>query len=193
MADRNIMNSLEDTRRQQSSESFAPTLFHRHNRPLHALLLENQPWFCARDLGRLIGWPLNERTLRKLDADQHRLITLEYHSGPESELMVSESGLYALLVHHYHAENRGLRQWITNEVVPVLRGEALAFDDRSPNLSLLQWPGLSVSLLHWRSEPWIRLRDMPMMLPHPCMQIESGSQRVGRPWWRAAWDGLRSG
>ncbi len=170
-----------------------PTLFHRHNRPLHALLLENQPWFCARDLGRLIGWPVNERTLRKLDADQHRLITLDYPTGPESELMVSESGLYALLVHHYHAENRGLRQWITNEVVPVLRGEALPFDDRSPSLSLLQWPGLSVSLLHWRSEPWIRLRDMPMMLPHPRMQVESGAQRIGRPWWRVAWDGLRLG
>jgi prophage antirepressor-like protein len=107
--------------------------------------------------------------------------------------MVSESGLYALLVHHYHAENRGLRQWITNEVMPVLWGEALPFDDRSPNLSLLQWPGLSVSLLHWRSEQWIRLRDMPMMLPHPRMQVESGSRRVGRPWWRVAWDGLRLG
>ncbi|CAM3192642.1 hypothetical protein PSFL111601_11100 [Pseudomonas floridensis] len=36
-----------------------PTLFHRHNRPLQALLLKHQPWFSARDLGRLIGWPLN--------------------------------------------------------------------------------------------------------------------------------------
>jgi prophage antirepressor-like protein len=186
------MQNLNSPTLRRQHEAITPTLFHRHNRPLHVLLLENQPWFCARDLGRLIGWPLNERTLRKLDADQHRLIILEYHSGPESELMVSESGLYALLVHHYHAENRGLRQWITNEVVPVLRGEALPLNDDAPNLSLLQWPGLSVSLLHWQSEPWIRLRDMPMMLPHPRVQVESVSRRAGgRPWWRAAWHGLR--
>lgn len=180
------MQNLTPSNPRRQHESLTPTLFHRHNRPLHALLLENQPWFCARDLGRLIGRPLNERTLRKLDADQHRLITLDYPTSPESELMVSESGLYAMLVHHYHAENRGLRQWITNEVVPVLRGEALPFDDRSPNLSLLQWPGLSVCLLHWRSEPWIRLRDMPMMLPHSQMQVESASRAVGKTWWRAA-------
>lgn len=187
------MPNLESPCPRRQFHALTPTLFHRHNRPLHALLLENQPWFSARDLGRLMGWPLNERTVRKLDTDQHRVITLGYSSGAESELMVSESGVYALLVHHYHAENRGLRQWITSEVVPVLRGEALPFDDRSPNLSLLQWPGLSVSLLHWQSEPWIRLRDMPMMLPHPRMQVESQSRRVGRRWWRAAWDGLRLG
>ncbi|RMM38502.1 hypothetical protein ALQ80_02691 [Pseudomonas coronafaciens pv. oryzae] len=58
----------------------------------------------------MIGWPLNERTLRKLDADQHRMITLDLHGEAEPELMVSESGAYAIMVHHYHAENRGLRQ-----------------------------------------------------------------------------------
>lgn len=165
----------------QSSTILAtPTLFHRRNRPLHAFLFENQPWLCARDLGRLIGWPINERTVRKLDADQHRVMTLEYPPGAASELMVSKSGVYAMLVHHYHAENRGLRQWITNDVVPALRGEATAVDGPSPNLSVLQWPGLSVSLLHWQSEPWIRLRDMPMILPHS-MQAESGMSRVDRP------------
>lgn len=107
--------------------------------------------------------------------------------------MVSESGVYAMLVHHYHAENRGLRQWITNDVVPALRGEAVAADDPSPNLSVLQWPGLSVSLLHWQSEPWIRLRDMPMMLPHSQVQAESGARRGGRPWWQAACERLRLG
>ncbi|WP_459199947.1 BRO-N domain-containing protein, partial [Pseudomonas tremae] len=136
---------------------YTPTPFHRHNRQLLALLLENQPWFSARDLGRMIGWPLNERTLRKLDADQHRMITLDLHGEAQPELMVSESGTYAMMVHHYHAENRGLRQW----------------------------PGLSVSMLHWHSEPWIRLRDMPRVLAHPQMQVEARPHRLAKSWWRA--------
>lgn len=185
------MTNLNPPMPRRQPKPFQPTLFYRHNRPLHALLLENQPWFCARDLGRLIGWPLNERTVRKLDADQHRVMTLDYPSGAASELMVSESGVYAMLVHHYHAENRGLRQWITHDVVPALRGEAVAVDDPSPNLSMLQWPGLSVSLLHWQSEPWIRLRDMPMMLPYSQVQAVSGVRRAGRPWWQAACERLR--
>ncbi len=29
-----------------------PSIFTRHKLPLHALLIQNQPWFCARDLSR---------------------------------------------------------------------------------------------------------------------------------------------
>ncbi|KPY99787.1 BRO-N domain-containing protein [Pseudomonas syringae] len=179
--------------RREVCAGFTPTPFHRHNRQLLALLLENQPWFSARDLGRMIGWPLNERTLRKLDADQHRMITLDLHGEAQSELMVSESGAYAMMVHHYHAENRGLRQWLTHVVVPALRDGQVPFDDCTPNLSMLQWPGLSVSLLHWHSEPWIRLRDMPMLLAHPQMQVEGRPRSLGRPWWRAVLPASRLG
>ncbi|QHF04503.1 phage antirepressor protein [Pseudomonas asturiensis] len=178
---------------QAETHAYVTTLFHRHNRQLKALLLEHQPWFSARDLGRLIGWPLNERTLRKLDADQYRVMTLEKHSGPEPELMVTESGAYAMLVHHYHAENRGLRQWLTHEVVATLRDGEVSFDDHAPHLSMLQWPGLSVNVLHWQSEPWIRLRDMPVMLSHPQMQAQSAPRQLSRPWWRSALPVFRVG
>ena len=163
-----------------------PTTFLRHNRQLRALLLESQVWFCARDVSRLIGWPLDERTTRKLDADQRRVVTLITHYGLAEELMLSESGLYTMLVHHHHAENRGLRQWVTNEVVPALRDEQLPPTHSSPCLSFLQWPGLSVSMLHWQSEPWIRLRDMPRLLPHAELRGDVGLRRVRAPWWRVA-------
>jgi hypothetical protein len=73
-------------------DAITSTTFHRHNRPLRTLLLESQVWFCARDMGRLMGWPLNERTTRKLDADQRRVMTLVDSCGEAEELMVSESG-----------------------------------------------------------------------------------------------------
>lgn len=60
-------------------DTLVPTVFSRHNLSLHALLLENQPWFCARDLGRLMGWYLDERTTRKLDEDQRRTVNILFH------------------------------------------------------------------------------------------------------------------
>ncbi len=159
--------------------TFAPTIFIRHHRQLRALILENQAWFCARDLSKLISWPLNERTTFKLDPDQRRTLWLESHGECESELMVSESGVYALLVHHYHPEQRGLRRWITNEVVAALRDAPPSSDEQlAPVLSVLQWPGLSMSVLHWQNEPWVRLRDMPQVLAVP----EAG--KAGGSWWR---------
>ena len=38
----------------------------------------------------------------------------------QNTLMLSESGAYALLLYHYHPENRNLRQWLTHEVVPAM-------------------------------------------------------------------------
>lgn len=178
--------------RQPITEALVPTTFHRHHRPLRTVLLESQVWFCARDFSRLMSWPLNERTTRKLDEDQRRVVLLGAHYGAEEELMVSESGIYEMLVYHCHAEKRALRRWITNEVVPCVR-DGVPLNDNAPSLSLLQWPELSVCLLNWRSEPWIRLRDMPRLLPHGQLPEDSVRGKERLSWWRAVWRGVGFG
>lgn len=161
-------------------DPFSPTVFTRQKQPLHALLLENQPWFCARDLGRLMGWYLDERTTRKLDEDQRKIIKLLFHGQPEEMLMISESGAYALLVYHYTPGNRLLRSWLTHEVVPTLRDERQSRTVERPLLSMLDWPEMSLNLLHWQDEGWIRLRDMPYLLVNRTYRREAAKT----PWWR---------
>ncbi len=162
------------------SEVITPAVFNRHNLALHALLLENQPWFCARDIGRLMGVHLCDRMVNKLDKDQHRILWIDYYRQPEKQLMLSESGVYALLVYHYVPGNRLLREWITNQVVPALRDAEPSENTDRPMLSLLDWPEMSLSLLHWRDEGWIRLRDMPYLLNDQ----SQGRARAAKPWWR---------
>lgn len=152
------------------SDPCSVTVFSRHNLSLHALLIENQPWFSARDFGRLMGFHLNDRVVNKLDSDQRRVMWIEYFREPEQHLMLSESGVYALLVYHYVPGNRLLREWLTNEVVPTLRDAADSGDSNRPMLSLLDWPEMSLSLLHWQDEGWIRLRDMPYLLRNQTYQ-----------------------
>jgi prophage antirepressor-like protein len=162
------------------SDPFPVTVFSRHNLILHALLLENQPWFCARDFGRLMGLHLNDRVVSKLDEDQRHTLLIDYHGQPEKRLMISESGAYALLVYHYAPGNRLLREWLTHQVVPALRDAGPSKNADRPMLSLLDWPEMSLSLLHWQDEGWIRLRDMPYLL------IGRTRRHVPavKPWWR---------
>ena len=164
------------------TDPYTPTIFTRHNLPLHALLLENQPWFCARDLGRLMGFHLNDRVVSKLDKDQHRFLWIEYYRQPDKQLMLSESGVYALLVYHYVPSNRLLREWLTHQVVPALRDAASSESSDRPMLSFLNWPEKSVSLLHWQDESWIRLRDMPHLLQDQPQRRAT----VAKIWWRKA-------
>ncbi|BBP75686.1 phage antirepressor [Pseudomonas sp. Ost2] len=158
------------------TEHFEPTRFPRHNRFLHALMLESQAWFSALDLGRLMGLHLDERLTRKLDSDQHRLLLLNYHAKIQKTLMISESGVYALMVYHHIPENQHLRRWLTHEVIPTLRNLSTAAAEQGPALSSLQWAGRSVSLLHWQNEPWVKWRDMPVLMqPVEQASVQSSS------------------
>jgi prophage antirepressor-like protein len=78
--------------------------------------------------------------------------------------MVSESGMYALLVHHFVPENRNLRQWLSNEVIPSLRDAKSEPVENLPSLSSLNWAGVSVPLLHYQHHAWIKWRDMPELM-----------------------------
>lgn len=172
----------ETPHRSVTRDPFNPTIFTRHNLHLHALLLENQPWFCARDIGRLMGVHLSDRMVSKLDKDQHRFLWIEYYRQPDKQLMLSESGVYALLVYHYVPSNRLLREWLTHQVVPALRDAAYSENSDRPMLSFLNWPEKSVSLLHWHDESWIRLRDMPYLLQDQPQRRAT----VAKTWWRKA-------
>lgn len=161
-------------------DPYVPTAFTRHNLHLHALLLENQPWFSARDIGRLMGVHLSDRMVSKLDKDQRRVLWIEYFRQPDKQLMLSESGVYALLVYHYVPGNRLLREWLTHQVVPALRDAEQSEHSDRPMLSLLDWPQMSLSMLHWQGEGWIRLCDMPYLL----LDHTQHRMPVVKPWWR---------
>lgn len=178
---------LPITKKVVTPEPSIAVVFTRHNLHLHSLLLENQPWFCARDLGRLMGCYLDERTTRKLDDDQRQSLRLLFHGQPEEMLMISESGAYALLVYHYAPGNRLLRNWLTHEVVPILRDERQPRTMERPLLSMLDWPQMSLNLLHWQDEGWIRLRDMPYLLVNRTYRREPAKT----PWWRKVAQTLR--
>jgi prophage antirepressor-like protein len=165
-----------------------PHVFTRHKLQLHALLLQNQPWFSARDLGRFLRLYLDDRAVRKLDPDQRQSAQMLIHGRIENTLLISESGVYALLIYHYCPEHRALREWLTHDVVPALRDAEQPTSTERPILSLLNWPEMSLSLLHWNNQPWIRLQDVPQMLP----SAEQTQRPVNVPWWKKASRALHS-
>lgn len=159
-------------------------IFIRHHRQLRALLLENQAWFCLQDTARLMGKALDERATWKLDPDQRRTAWLNANGECTQQLLISESGLFAMLVHHYVPENRALRHWLTHEVLPTLRDKT---EQALPSMSSMRWSGSSVGLLEWQSDYWVRLRDLPELIAKP---VDTRGERKPSRFsglWRAAW------
>ncbi|WP_280325306.1 BRO family protein [Pseudomonas sp. BN102] len=153
---------------QPDAEVLIPALFTRHRRQLRALLLDGEPWFAVSDLARLMNHaPLNERAQRNLDEDQLQAAWLRNSHGEfQRELLISESGVYAVLILYYHPENRCIRQWITQHVIPRLREEE-RFDAQHPYREVIQWQERDIEVLHWQGKAWLPLDDCPRLLQRP--------------------------
>jgi len=136
--------------------------FQRFDRTLRGLLIDRQAWFCARDLARLTNTHFVARVPRKLDPDQYRWERLA--GDKQEELLVSESGLYTLLlVYFYHPENRNLRQWLSLEVIPALRDAQLPAG-YGPRQLMREVQGYPLAVLEWQGSTWLRFGDAANLL-----------------------------
>jgi prophage antirepressor-like protein len=157
--------------------------FIRRHRQLRAVHLEGQAWFCLQDTARLMGKPLDERATWKLDPDQRRTAWLDSNGQWSKQILISESGLFAILVDHYVPENRALRHWLTHDVLPTLRDKA---EPTEPSISSMQWAGNSVGLLEWRSHYWVKLGELPEII----RESSYPSRKKPAPWWKGLLTGF---
>lgn len=145
-------------------QTLTPLFFLRHKRQLRALLLDNQPWFVARDLGRLINRPIERQLNRSLDDDQLRTEqVIDAQGNAEEVLLISESGAYIVLLNCFHPENRCIRRWISNDVVPALRDRQAPVAGL-PARSHWHWSGGQLDVLQWQGRTWVPFAELPGLL-----------------------------
>lgn len=93
--------------------------------PVRVLLREEQPWFVAADVCRVLEHSNARMLIAELDEDEK--ITVSNADGnprngvPHQMNLISESGLYALVFKSRKPEARKFRKWVTMEVLPALR------------------------------------------------------------------------
>jgi len=139
---------------------YTPTHFIRANYPLRAVLIDDEPWFDARDFARLIGRAKVEGILNRLEDDQRARVLMRQGESCEYVEVISESATFALYYRYRHPENRSLRRWLSREVIPTLRDQT-ATASWKPRRVLMAWARQRVSLLEWQGELWAPVQDLP--------------------------------
>lgn len=83
--------------------------------------IENEPWFVAADVCKAleIGNPTD--AMRRLDADERTLVSIEGASNGLSVNAVNEPGLYTLVLGSRKPEAKAFKRWITHDVIPSIR------------------------------------------------------------------------
>lgn len=79
----------------------------------------NDPWFIANDVCKALGYSNTSKAIADhLDDDERYNESLD-RGG--SLLLISESGLYALILRSRKPEARKFAKWVTSEVLPTIR------------------------------------------------------------------------
>ena len=95
----------------------------RHFGRVRVVTRDGEPWFIASDVCRALEVGNNRQALSRLDEDEKGVILNDTPGGKQSMAVVSEPGLYALVLGSRKPEAQSFRRWITHEVLPAIRQE----------------------------------------------------------------------
>ena len=79
------------------------------------------PWFTLVDVCNILEISNHRNVAARLDSDEKGVHTMDTPGGKQQMIVVSESGLYAVILQSRKPEARAFRKWITSEVIPSIR------------------------------------------------------------------------
>lgn len=96
--------------------------FNFNNLQVRTVLIENEPWFVAKDVADILGYQNGSRDVnRHVDEEDLQSYT-DKSSGQGRRInIINESGLYALILGSKKKDARQFKRWITHEVLPTIR------------------------------------------------------------------------
>ena len=100
--------------------------FNFESNSIRTLAIDNEPWFVAKDVCDAIGLTNSRMSLIALDEDEKGVSLIYTPSGQQEMNIVSESGMYTLILRCRDAVKKGsiphrFRKWVTAEVLPTIR------------------------------------------------------------------------
>ncbi|HHF4705191.1 TPA: P22AR C-terminal domain-containing protein [Haemophilus influenzae] len=100
--------------------------FNFESNSIRTLAIDNEPWFVAKDVCDAIGLTNSRMSLIALDEDEKGVSLIYTPSGKQEMNIVSESGMYTLILRCRDAVKKGsvphrFRKWVTAEVLPTIR------------------------------------------------------------------------
>lgn len=85
---------------------------------------DGQPWWVLSDVCKALGLTNPSKVVQRLDEDERLKVDPNLELGSRSNMpltLISESGLYAVILRSDKPQARAFRKWITAEVLPAIR------------------------------------------------------------------------
>lgn len=97
-------------------------VFHtKDQQQFRTILRDGEPWFVLADVCRALEIGNPSQASSRLDDDERGIISNDTPSGVQQMVIVSESGLFSLILSSRKQEAKRFKKWVTSEVLPSIR------------------------------------------------------------------------
>lgn len=79
------------------------------------------PWFVLADVCAVLELAEPHRVASRLEEDEKGVHTVDTPGGAQTVVVISESGLWSLVLTSRKPEARAFKKWLTGTVIPSLR------------------------------------------------------------------------
>ena len=123
-----MLDSVVSSNSQElSNASSAIKLFENPLFKVRVIMRCAEPWFVAKDACDCLTLTDTNKACQNLDDDEKQVVTRDFdyelfsESKAQAMTLVSESGLYTLIMRSNKPEAKVFRKWVTSEVLPSIR------------------------------------------------------------------------
>ena len=93
----------------------------KESTPIRVQVINNEPWFVAKDVCQVLGIEKYRDAISRLDEDERGSVLVDTLGGKQQFTATNESGLYHLIFQSRKPEAKRFRKWVTSEVLPAIR------------------------------------------------------------------------
>ena len=121
--------------------------FRFETREVRTLLIDDQPWFVATDIAKVLEYRNAPDMVRTLDDDEtgtHNMRTRSKNGIKQSRqiIIINESGLYSSILRSRKPEAKRFKKWVTAEVLPAIRKHGHYHDVEGKMNTLMSAPNI---------------------------------------------------
>jgi anti-repressor protein len=95
--------------------------FPQTGQTVRTVQIDGEPWFVAADVCKILDIGRPQDTVRHLDDDERGRCLVDTPSAPQQMLIVSEAGLFSLMLRSRKDEAKQFKRWVCHDVLPSIR------------------------------------------------------------------------
>ena len=90
---------------------------------IRTVTIDNEPWFVGKDVAEALGYSNTRDALAThvSEEDKNTVVISDGKRGNPNQVVINESGLYALIFGSKLDSAKRFKHWVTSEVLPAIR------------------------------------------------------------------------